>query len=471
MSDSVQSGPDVDTAPLQSQRRTSIIKIDEGVRFKPSQNRRRSSSATESSHSEIARTRVAGMRIGQRKYGSSMLRTSSAILGFLACVAMVAPAQSHTLSPCLRVLTMIGAGKEPSQAPVRTWNRCGEMARDPYYRIKFHAVHEHMTLASILVYRGGDGIRRRTDYGWKYEYLRERPWQSKHGKSHETSYLMYGTWWNDDPLMLTWGQGWGFLAGSLDAIGASKNEKTSYDGGTENCQVPAAVHLGRASHRGHLQYLHFMTDLVRKDTTPQGRVASTTKNALRWMEFAYKVATGEVKPDAAIPAEDIAALGLPSVAENHCMSEARVWTLFTRVGWPYQERTRIAPDVAIGSMLHVLQDSFSPAHTCRIKRTADGGRTFAVLHDVYNYKEQNAGDHTKNDDYPSWLVGLLRQMSLRHANPSELQHEYQNDPVKVGAWLLDAVDRNARWEEVQTYLRTTAFRILEGEKDQGDRCI
>ena len=400
-----------------------------------------------------------------------MRRASLFVLAMFTWAATASPAWSYGLSPCLRVLTMIDGGSIPSQEAVRRWNRCGDFARDAQYRKMFGAVHEHMTLAAILEYRGDNGIRTRTNYGWKYEYLAEKPWRTKYGNQHETKYLIYGTWWNDDPLMISWGEGWGFLTGSLGAIAASKKDQARYDGGTSNCQVQAADHLGRASHRGRLQYLHYMTDMDMNVTKPQDRVAATTEKALLWLKFAYEVAIGEVKPDDAIPSEYVTALALPSVAKNHCMNSARVWTLFTRIGWSYPDRERITPDIALGSMFHVLQDSFSPAHTCRVKRTVDGGGTVALIYDVYNYTQQKSDDHTEKDDYPVWLVNLLRHASRAQPTQVERQHEYLNDPVMVGAWLLDAVSRKTPWNEVQVHLLATIFKGLGQAKGSDEPCI
>ena len=111
------------------------------------------------------------------------------------------------------------------------------------------------------------------------------------------------------------------------------------------------------------------------------------------------------------------------------------------------ERKTLTPDVALGSMFHVLQDSFSPAHTCRVEVSRQG-RVLAVLKDVYNYAEQpDKKQHASLDEYPNWLKQLAQGKG----------HKFENDPVEVGAWLIAALDKKMKWSEVETHLKETVF--------------
>ena len=136
-----------------------------------------------------------------------------------------------------------------------------------------------------------------------------------------------------------------------------------------------------------------MTDLRRSDSTPEQRVKSTTDLAISWMRFAYRVATGELTPGRQLTDEIEREARLPSVALNHCVRDkrnAKIRTLFTLRDptWSSDYRDTMTPDVALGSMLHVMQDSFSPAHTCRAERKAEDG-LYAEIVDVENYTEQD----------------------------------------------------------------------------------
>jgi len=351
-------------------------------------------------------------------------------------------AWAFKLSPCMRVLSLENG--KLSQQKIR-WlkNQCDKVVA----KKDLQAVHEHMTLGAFLEYRANVPLKK-TRYGWKYQYMIEPDWSKKKGAPiHASHAIIFGTWWNDDPLMRTWGQGLNFIGGSLADLKILNDGRSTYPGGTKNCSVPANVHLGRLSHFGELQHLHFMTNLKMKDSTPEERVKSTTDKAINWMSFAYKVAIGSLKPEQTLTPEIERDVSFPSIARNHCVSDsknAKIRTIFSRIGQSESYRNQITPDVALGSMLHVIQDSFSPSHACRILET---GSQQAVLADVKNYNEQNSDNHGSFDVYPQWLI--------QYAN--ERKHLYENDPVAVGAWLLKAVDEKLPWEQVEVHLRNTIF--------------
>jgi hypothetical protein len=230
--------------------------------------------------------------------------------------------------------------------------------------------------------------------------------------------------------MYTWGEGWDLINGVKYLNRAVvKESRDSYEGGTADCRVPAKFHLTRWSHFGEMQHLHFMTTLEGKSSTPEVRVADTIRKAKKWIMFAYQVAKQEIPADAPLTAEMEREIGLPPISKNHCVTNVKVLTLFTRIGLNYQYRAKITPDVALGSILHVVQDSFSPGHTCRVEVATDTG-VLAVLQDVHNYNEQNAKEHASFDTHPVWLTTFAKTR----------KHSYINNPILVGAWLIKAVD-------------------------------
>jgi hypothetical protein len=113
-------------------------------------------------------------------------------------------------------------------------------------------------------------------------------------------------------------------------------------------------------------------------------------------------------------------------------------------------------------MFHVLQDSFSPAHTCRVKANRHGSE-FALLQDVYNYSEQpDKKKHASLDGFPNWLKQIAQGKG----------HKYANDPVEVGAWLIAAVDKKLEWSAVEAHLKDTVFAsVSEAPSEQGLPCI
>ena len=366
-------------------------------------------------------------------------------------------AQAHKLNPCFRAL--IYRNGVLSEAPLRVRNLC------PFAPSEFKAaVHEHMTNFAVSQYRGIRPFPTQRDSWegkgdkWRFNYMSEPAWRKDGGALHRTRAIMFGNWWNDDPLMFLQGQGNDFRKGLFKLRQVfSERTRSHYAGGTANCKVAADEHLARSSHFGALQHLHFMTSLA-ATRTPHERVDDTRERALLWIEFAYRVAIGEIAPDAALTDADEQRLSLPPLARNLCLSDPgkrKVRSLFTRIGAgdpaDLEARNEQTPDVALGSILHVLQDSFSPAHACRVERVVDGVRK-ALLADVYNYNEQDHEAHGALDGYPAWLV--------EHAQSDGRAHRYANDPVAVGEWLLRAVDAKRPWDAVRDHLRAT---ILEDD--------
>ncbi|MGE8321234.1 MAG: hypothetical protein ACN6O3_20985 [Comamonas sp.] len=386
------------------------------------------------------------------------------ILGLILAFGLFSgEAWAFKLNPCMRVLTITDGS--PSQEPVWKGNPCA--IADAQLQL---AVHEHMTLATIHTYGAPvHWSRNKFDPTGRlaYNYSSAHPWSMRDGVWHHTLALMQGTWWNDDPLMYLWGSGLDFTKGAYKFKQVFDiGERSHYQGDVENCDVRREQHLPRWSHFGSLQHLHFMSTLDQNHTAKE-RVEQTTANAMVWMEFAYKVAIGEIRPTDPLTPEDEARLRLPSIAKNLCLSNpanVKVRSLLARVGpsdaASLAYRNQITPDVALGTMLHILQDSFSPAHTCRVRQDADG-MVKAVLYDAYNYNEQNHKEHGQKDKFPSWFKPLITQGT----------HVYGNSPVVVGAWLIGAVDQKLDWQVVYSHLMETAFSVGRDTKIPMSMCL
>jgi hypothetical protein len=395
---------------------------------------------------------------------------------WLLAAALLVPGSAFAskLNPCLRVLEFTDG--RLGQAAMRTRGLCGWRPVPSQYKL---AVHEQMTVMSIDFYRDGhprwDPARKGSQ---TFEYVHDpQPWP-KPGETtvHDTVALIYGTWWNDDPLMFSWGEGSDIAQGIWRLYKSIESDRPLYPGGVGTCKkvayfVPKDVQLTRQSHLGAMQYLHFMTDRATPspdtEEARQVRVADTKERALKWMEFAYAIAIGAHAPGDYLSPEEQRGLGMPSLAQNYCAEEQNIKyrTLFARASTDTAWRDRITPDVALGSMLHVMQDSFSPAHVCRVVES-DGAQKRAVLKDVYNYGEQirvkgGEAKHGALDSYPEWLQELAR------GSP----HRYDNDPVEVGRWLIEAVDHKLSWDEVRNHPEMTIFAEPADPIDPNAECI
>ncbi|WP_285412930.1 hypothetical protein [Variovorax sp. efr-133-TYG-130] len=372
------------------------------------------------------------------------------LLGAAAALSLVSEVSAFTINPCLRTLTVTNG--KPSQEAIRRINPCGAVPQ-----LK-DSVHEHMTLATVQAYAGRDSVGTKTEQtpgGLKSStnLLYAPTWRVGNGPKHQTIIIVQGTWWNDDPSMYLWGSSDDFRHGikNVQKVFAKKKYAT-YEGSTDECPVPIKEHLPQHSHFGNLQHLHFMS--TKKRTEPAAvKLDDVTANALVWLEFAYDVATGKTKPNDAINADQEVRLHLPSIAKNVCADPRNivVRSLFTKPDGKEPEklavRDSITPDVALGSMLHILQDSFSPSHTCRVAVSSGGTAPLAALYDVRNYVEQDHKLHAKQDVTPAWFKKLLRTGN----------HTYSNDPVTVGTWLIQAVDEKKPWQDVRDHLMKTIF--------------
>lgn len=366
-------------------------------------------------------------------------------------------AWAYRISPCLRVLTVESG--QLSQERIYRWNQCGELPEDMR-----SAVHEHMTLASIRLYQG-DRVLYKTQKGdWKYEYMVDKkPW----GNGHLTSAIIFGSWWNDDPLMRMWNQTWNFVRSALSSHSILKPGAEKYPTDKLFCSVSASQHLAHESHYGKLQHLHFMTNLSKSDESK--KIENTTELALKWMSFAYQVATKKISPLADLTTELEGKYGLPSIAKNLCdnSNNIKIKDLFTSRRMLESDRLIYTADVALGSMLHIIQDSWSSSHTCRVKqfRNGDNHKPFAVLKGVSNYLDQLAdggeNNHVLQDLYPQWLTDLVVKG----------QYDYANDPVTVGKWLIESVDKGADWSVVESHLKETIFASLKPNEPFDDKCL
>lgn len=349
------------------------------------------------------------------------------------------------INPCLRVLVHDGYVLDQNQ--IRASNFCA-YAPGSY---RSESVHEHLTNFSIDEYRG-------TRPRKLFNYMGEKSWTSPpYTAEHSTSAIIFGSWWNDDPLMYSWGSGKDFRDGLFKLKRQFGEPVRTYAGGVEGCMVPAIDHLGWNSHFGKLQHLHFMTNLEKPAAgADQVRLQAeqlkhTVDESLLWIEFAYMVAIGKLKPTDPLTAKIESSLNLPSVAANYCLSDpsnAKIRTLFARAGLPIELRNARTHDVALGSIFHILQDSFSPGHTCRVDSKVNGVH-MAVLTEVYNYNAQDHVWHGEQDSYPGWMITYAKSG----------EHVYTNDPIAVGAWLLEAVDKETPWAQVREHLLQTVFYL------------
>jgi hypothetical protein len=196
------------------------------------------------------------------------------------------------------------------------------------------------------------------------------------------------------------------------------------------------------SHYGDLQAIHAMA------SGKNEVVRETVAKMLVWAEFSYKVATGEIAPST--PLQNVQ---VPDLASLIKIRDRSVDLLFTLGDDTY----RFTPNInwfALGSLLHMLQDSFSDAH---VERGLEAGvcengapfRQPGKIQSFRSYSLQRSSDHAKADS----LKAFHKHDSIGGANATDVTRN-----------ILDLFERTpepARWPEVKLYVEC----VLSYEQD------
>jgi hypothetical protein len=192
------------------------------------------------------------------------------------------------------------------------------------------------------------------------------------------------------------------------------------------------------THFGDLQFLHAMGPM-------DGALAANTQKAmLEWAEFTWRVAIGDLKAESKL--RDVT---LPSFQRHFGYTEWSVRDLFA-LGTP--ALVRKLDDVAFGSMLHMLQDSFAAGHVERLspvrsERCVIGQDTVRApghIVEFHSYGRQDHDAHAASD-------GM-------EAKDRHLQE--QPDVVDLGRLLVEAYDARLSWPQVEPYFHCV-FRLAE----------
>lgn len=257
-------------------------------------------------------------------------------------------------------------------------------------------------------------------------------------------YIIAGVRWNDDPVFM--------VAASDERIQSCNPKHTvsfitqtkcwidSFKNAERKAQADSARYIGKGnymnrSHFGDLQFLHAMA-------SQDGESADQTKqNIMMWAEFTWGVVEGKYKLNTYL--SDIEIPGW----DQHFTNDHTVQDLFT-VGRPWL-RPHIK-EMALGSLLHLVQDSFAAGHVNR--RDAISGDqcttnkypTYGRIKEFHSYSKQ---DHSKHKDEDASSVARVTMM--------------KNDPdmVDAGKRLRGYFADQKSWEEVQPYLSECVFAL------------
>lgn len=203
------------------------------------------------------------------------------------------------------------------------------------------------------------------------------------------------------------------------------------------------------SHFGDMQFLHSMAARV-------GDKAQDTKSSiLMWAEFAYKVATGKIQGTTML--KDVPISGFKKLFPGH---EATVENLFLMGDETY--RGSSLKNFAFGTLLHMVQDSFSESHVSRDLSTQGAecackfaDRSPAKIEKFLVYSAQDEGKHKEEDDYRA-----LRNDAKK----------YSPNVIDVGNVIRRLYNEdNSDWEVIKKYLDECVYVLkdTEAEADGG----
>jgi hypothetical protein len=203
------------------------------------------------------------------------------------------------------------------------------------------------------------------------------------------------------------------------------------------------------SHFGDMQFLHAMASRT------GDRAQDTKLSILMWAEFAYKVAMGRIQASTML--KDVPINGFEKLFPGQV---ATVENLFLMGDETY--RGSSLKDFAFGTLLHMVQDSFSESHVSRDLSTQGAvcncpytDRSPAKIEKFLVYSAQDAKKHKTEDVYDA-----LKNDAVK----------YSPNVIDVGKVLRRLYnEQNSDWEAVKIYLDECVFVLkdLDAEADGG----
>ncbi len=192
------------------------------------------------------------------------------------------------------------------------------------------------------------------------------------------------------------------------------------------------AHLLARSHYGDLQFLHAMAQEDNLDP------ALTQADILGWLEFAWKVATREIPRDTLL--RDV---NIPVMKDRfHCSG----WSVADLYVLGRQDTMlRFVHDIAFGSVLHTVQDSFAGGHVEREPATPEEKCSPALalprpgrIKEFHSYAGQDGHLHDAKD---------------RREAMAGIAGGRVSDAVEASRQLATYYGGRSKWVEVEPYMQ------------------
>ncbi|CAG8866459.1 hypothetical protein [Pseudomonas fluorescens] len=248
--------------------------------------------------------------------------------------------------------------------------------------------------------------------------------------------LIRGVWWNDDPNQLLFTQPVTWTVWMKDANRIAKQGKNLRG---QKQTISQRYYMQYRSHYGDLQFLHSMA-------SADGDAAEVTRqNILDWAEFSYSVATRQIET------QTLLNLVETSHFQNHFKNQSG-WTVSYLFGPKYRLRDdNHFQEMALGSLLHLVQDSYSDAHTQRSLEASAKCPAGRVVQ-FHAYGHQISSQHSTADTRSAWKGRTFSK---------------EQDPVNVSATLIHFAHQGVGWPVVESYLRDTVFCLDTDAQEAG----
>ena len=266
-------------------------------------------------------------------------------------------------------------------------------------------------------------------------------------------FVIYGVRWNDlPPFRLASGEGNCRYLGKQQCItdqtvrfstqpmcwyclfkDAERIAKTKEIAGCRKGPGIVRGNVMTRSHFGDLQFLHAMAG--REGVHP----VATRAEILDWLEFAWKVASREIGPQTILKQVEI-----PTIKDRFGCTEWRVADLYL-LGRQDRESNLMPQirEIAFGSVLHTVQDSFSASHATRESSAPNAvceSTNYPAVPRVIEFHTYGAQDGHLHDGSDS------REAMVAANGPTEWAHA-----ITVTRNLFDLRESGARWEEAAPY--------------------
>lgn len=288
-------------------------------------------------------------------------------------------------------------------------------------------VHEDITDAAV---RCADARKEQSGVSPALPCVNSTDGSPRHTKGNKYDPLIRGIWWNDDPNQHLFGVHYATWAIWMrDAHGIAQQQRNWLG---HHTTISSSYKMQYRSHYGDLQFLHAMAN--NDGESP----AEIQQRIIDWIQFAYTVALGRLEPDTAMEDVDF------PVARAF-FDKQPGWTVNHLFAPKFTLGKATIPDIALGSILHVIQDSFSRAH---VQRNFDASAECPIgrIVEFHAYNHQNSDQHSKADTRQSWLT--------------DTGFTPVQNPVEMSAQMIKLVREKADWAKiVEPYLRSAVFCI------------